>query len=449
MDQKILTGRMVASGAGWSLGSRLVVSVLGLIVGVALTRLMSPEDMGYYFLALSLVPFAVVLAGGGLGQLCVRYVAGHLARNETVAARRTLGRLWSLGLRCAALVGLTAAMVIAGLGDHIFRSVSTVSLALILGVLILATTVQTLVSESFRGFTDMRSASAHSGPVASSLTVLGLLIIGASTGNLDFEGALLVILGSTVVSAALGATALRRRVGALPRGPLRGGPDQLGARDIFSVSLPLLATTALLTVLATADLWVLGAVAPTEDTAAYGVAARTAALVAMPLMVIYGVLGPVIAGSYSNGDRERLGRVLRLTAMVAAIPSVCLAGAFIVAGGPMLAFVYGEHYRAGGLSLAVLSLGQIVAVVTGVCGLLLAMTGHQRVLLLVTGATTVSTVLVLLLVVPTWGMTGAAVISSLGVSAQNIGLMVAARRVTGVWTLAAAPRPMRSKKAMT
>ncbi len=439
MNRNVGLGRQVATGAGWSLASRLVVSALGLIVGVVLTRLLTPEDMGYYFLALSLVPLAVVLAGAGLGQLCVRYVAGHLAHGESVAARQSLGALWRLGLRCAALVALVASVLVALLGDNLFRGVSSASLSLILGVLIFVTTVQTLASESFRGFADMRAASIHSGPVASLLTVVALLVVGASAGNLDVEGALLVILLSTVVSASWGGKILSQRVRALPRGPSLTTPPQLATRRILAVSLPLVATTALLAVLATVDLWVLGAVAPADDTAAYGVAVRTAALVGMPLMVIYGVLGPVIAGSYADGDRDRLERVLRVTVMVASIPSAALVAVFVVAGGPLLAVVYGEHYRAGGLALALLSLGQLVAVVTGVCGLLLAMTGHQRVLLIVTAVSTISTVIALLVVVPMWGMTGAAIASALGLSAQNIGLMVAARRVTGVWTLAALP----------
>lgn len=439
MKRNVGLGRQVAAGAGWSMVSRLIVSAFGLIVGVVLTRLLTPEDMGYYFLALSLVPFAVVLAGAGLGQLCVRYVAGHLARGESLAVRQTLGALWRLGLRCAALVALLAAVLIAVLGDHLFRGVSPTPLALILGALIFVTTVQTLASESFRGFADLRSASIHSGPVASLLTVVVLLVVGASAGSLGVAGALFVILISTVVSAAWGINTLSHRVRTLPRDPSLASPPQLATRHILGVSLPLVATTALLAVLATVDLWVLGAVAPADDTAAYGVAVRTAALVGMPLMVIYGVLGPVIAGSYSDGDRVGLERVLRVTAMVASLPSLCLAGVFAVAGGPLLAIVYGEHYRAGGLALALLSLGQLVAVVTGVCGLLLVMTGHQRVLLIVTAVSTISTVLTLLVVVPMWGMTGAAIASALGLSAQNIGLMVAARRVTGVWTLAALP----------
>lgn len=438
MNASAGVARRVAVGSGWSLASRLIVSVLGLVTGVILTRLLPPVEMGVYLLALSVVPFAVVLAGAGVGQLCVRFVAGDLARGDRGMARQTLTALWRMGVVCAIGLFLLSVVGTISIGDHLFEDANSMLVSLLLGGLVVATALQMLASDSFRGFSDIKSASIYGGPVASLLIVASLIFVGLTAHRLSVAGALLIVFLATALNTAWGILALRRHWRALP--PIAGPqPAHLLPRNVLAVSLPLASTTALLTILATVDFWVLGVFRPAAEAASYGVAVRTATLVAMPLLVIYGVLGPVIASLYTNGELKKLERTLRGTTLAASVPSFILAGGFVIAGSPLLAFVYGEHYRAGGLSLALLSIGQLVSVVTGVCGLLLAMTGHQRLLLTITSVSVVLTVVALLVVVPVVGMTGAAIVSAAGVAGQNVALVAAARRVTGVWSIAAAP----------
>jgi O-antigen/teichoic acid export membrane protein len=442
VDSPPALGRRVVAGAGWSLAGRLVVAGLGLVAGAALTRLLPAEQMGTYLLAASFVAFAALVAGAGINQLCVRYVAEHLARGEAGHARRALHVLLRLGMVCAVVGAFAFAGLTDVLGLTVYGGFGLAPLSVLLGAWVFVTAMQALVSDSFRGLADIRAASVYGGPLASVLVVAGLLAVLASRGELTVTGAVLLAVLAAATSAGWGAIALRRRVHRLPA-RATGDVGRLLTPSVFAVSLPLVLTTALLLVLGSADLWMLGASRPAAEVAAYGIASRTATLVGMPLLVIFGVLPPLIAGLHASGERARLERLLRVTAMAASAPAVVLAAVFAVAGGPLLALVYGEHYRAGALPLAVLSAGQVVSVVTGLCGLVLAMTGHQRLLLGITAASVTATVAALLLVVPVWGTTGAAVVSALGLCGQNIAMLVAARRVTGLFTLAASPGSLR------
>lgn len=440
-------GRRVAGGAGWSLAGRVTVAGLGLVIGVIMTRLLPPEQMGIYLLASSLVVFAAVLAGAGINQLCTRYVAEQLALGQVDRVRRTVSVLMRLGLGCAAAtavasVGLTATLAGTGYGES-----ALLSLSVLLGAWVFVTAAQALVADSFRGLADIRAASVYGGPLASIVVVIGLLVVLVSDSEFTVVGAVALVVAAAAASTGWGALALRRHLRRLPAAPpARDG--RLRPRGIFAVSVPLVLTTALLAILASADLWVLGVVRAPGDVAAYGVAGRTATLVGLPLLVVYGVLPPVIAGLHASGELRRLEQVLRVTATAASVPAVLLAVTFVAAGGPLLAVVYGEHYRIGALPFAVLSLGQVVAVLTGACGLVLGMTGHQRLLLVITSTSVVATVGMLLVAAPVWGMTGAAVVSALGLSAQNVALLVAARRATGLFTLAAPPWSLRSLRSL-
>ncbi len=442
VHQSPALGRRVVAGAGWSLAGRVVVAASGLVAGAALTRLLPAAQMGTYLLASSIVVFVALIVGAGVNQLCVRYVAEYLAQGEPARARWALRALLRLGLVCATGGAVSFAAVTTVLAGSIGGS-ELAPLGVLLGAWVLVTAVQALICDSFRGLADIRAASLYGGPLASVLVVAALLALLASGHAIGVAGAVLIAVVAAVFSAVGGALALRRRVQRLPAPP-PAGVDRLRAPRVFRVSLPLVLTTALLLVLSSADLWLLGASRPAAEVAAYGVAARTATLVGMPLLVIYGVLPPLIAGMYARGDLARLERLLRTAAMAAAAPAVLLTALFAVVGGPILALVYGEHYRTGALTLAVLSAGQAVSVLTGVCGQVLAMTGHQAVLWKITAGTVLGTVALLVLTVPAWGAPAAALVAASGLAVQNLGMAMAARRLTGLSTLASPMAAARS-----
>jgi len=396
--------------------------------------------MATFLIVSSFVAFAALVAGAGVNQLCIRYVAEHLARGEAGSARHSLIVLFRIGLACAVFGAIVSVGFSDLVGARLYPSagISTGRLSILVGGWVLVSAVQALVSDSFRGLADIRGASLFGGPLASALLFVGLLAVARRGGDFTLADALALALLAAASSAVPGTLALRARVHRL-KGASAELISRLQVPNVLAVSLPLLLTTAMLVLLGSADLWILGASQPDAAVAAYGVAARTSTVVGMPLLVIYGVLPPMIAGLHASGETVRLQRLLRMCATIAAVPAASLAVVFVVAGGPLLGLVYGANYRVGAVPLAVLSAGQVVSVGTGVCGMVLAMTGNQRRMLSVTAASASATVAALLLLVPVWGATGAAVVSALGVCGQNVGMLVAVRRTTGMWTFVASP----------
>jgi len=388
--------------------------------------------MGLYLLVLSLVPFFAVLGGGGLSQLAVRYVASHLARGEDAEVPATVRSLWTIAMVGCLLVGFATLLLSLGLSTRVFGLVDLWKLALVLAPLVSVTVVQTLAADTYRGLSDIRSASLFGGPIASTLSLAGAVLLGVMFEHPTTVEALMVVLSATLVSASWGALAVRRRVRRLSAHPTTQAP--YSAASLLRVSLPLMLSTALLLMLATMDLWVVGTKLPPADVAVYGIAVRTATLVGIPLLVVYGVLGPTIAQLHAANQHERLESALRATTALAAIPAVLLTVLFLLRGGDLLALIYGEPYRAGGHALAILSLGQSVAVMTGVCGLLMAMTGHQRLLLNISVCSLVITTAALFVVVPHQGILGAALVAASGLALHNLAMTIAAHRVTRIKT---------------
>jgi O-antigen/teichoic acid export membrane protein len=400
--------------------------VLGLAVSALLARLLSPSDMGAYFLAFSVVTVAAMTARMGLENAVVKVVAENLGRLHLTLARRALEPVYILtavgGLLVGALLSFGVGPVLAA---GAFESPSLARVVPLLGLWVLALAFQIVLAEIFRGLHDIRWATIL-GPTAT--TVLSALAF-------------------TILWVAVGRVQRRVRT-------LQGGPDRsVPIRVVFKESWPLLVTNAAAIVATQVDLWVVGAFRPDSEVAIYGAAARVVLLVSISLTIANQVLPPIIGELNAQGQVERLQKILRSAATIAGLPALAILAVFVFFGGPLLELVFGPHYRAGALVLAILSLGRCVGVYVGACEFTLIMTGNQRTIAVITAVTALVLAFGALAVVDRYGLVGVAIISSATVGVQQFVMLLATRSQTGIWTHAgpmvayralrgrAAPRP--------
>ena len=425
-----LARRLLAQGS-WALAGKLVAASSGLLISVLLTRLLRPTDVGAYFLALSVVTVAALAARGGLEQTVLRIVARSLGSGRPARARSAALRVFGI---VAGTVGLTAIVLGLGggrlLGRALFASDAMAGIGPLMGPWMAYLAFEALLAETFRGFHDLPRASFFGGATSRTLVVVVLLGLLARGSAVTLATVVLLTIGCGIgaLLPALGALwRTLRRLGAA------SAPD-LSSGSILTAGWPLLVSNLSLFVVGRADLWILGSSRPDTEVALYGVAARLVLVVGVPLAVVNAVLPPLIGELHVRGEIDRLERMIRSAASVAAIPSTVLLATFILAGGPILGLAFGSYYRLAAPSLGLLSVGQLAGVWTGSCGYLLIMTGHQRDMMwssLVSGAVTVVGGLA---TVSRLGSVGVAGAVAAGMVTQQTLMLWRARRRCGIWT---------------
>jgi O-antigen/teichoic acid export membrane protein len=125
---------------------------------------------------------------------------------------------------------------------------------------------------------------------------------------------------------------------------------------------------------------------------------------------------------------------VRAAATLAGIPAMLALSGFVLFSGPVLELVYGDYYRAGAVVLVLLSVGKVVNVWAGSCGIVLTMTGHQSTLLVITLLSGLLTVAGAAWAVRDYGAEGVAVVTSAALALQNLLMLIYARRKAGIWT---------------
>lgn len=433
-------GRRLVSGGAWAFGGRVLTALLALVTNALLARLLSPAELGAYFLAFSVILFGMQLSSLGLNSAVVKFVAENIALGRPGHARRVATVCLVIGVAGAVLTGGVYALLGEVIGKGLFNAPAFAAVSGLVAGWMVVMTVQSLVSEVFRGFHDIRLATIFGGSVmgqgmvAGGMLCAGLLVLWFAGSVIHLSTVLLLALASGATSTLVSGWVLRRRLRSLPELPEATDGETPSAPRLLRTSSPMLATNLLSALSTQAPLWIVGAFLVQQQVALYGAAFKLVTMVALPLAVANAVVPPLIAELYSQGRTRELERALRGTAAITGIPAFAVLGAYIVFGSPILAIVYGSYYTAAFPILALLGFGSLANVWSGSCGLTLMMTGHQRLLMSIAGAGVAVVVGGAALAANYSGAAGVAVAVSVGISLQNLAMVLAARAVTGMWT---------------
>jgi O-antigen/teichoic acid export membrane protein len=429
-----LKRRLLAGGA-WVVTGKVITAVSRLAATALLARLLTQEEMGAFGLAFSFVIVGAMAGQLGLQQAVVRLVAESLGTGRRGRARAAVRAVYRHATGGTLAV---AAFLLLGGGSWLALRVwdSPLLAASMTGLVVwvFLWSYQVLTSETFRGFQDLRSATIFGGVISWVLAAGLLFAVWLARGELTFDRVILIIIVSTALSLLPALYKLRLRVRGLPPG------GSMPRGELLSISIPMWVTALTGFALAQSDLWILGAFVPKDQIAVYFSEMQLVALVSMSLMLVNLVVPPFIADLYARGEKRRLQRVLRTTASLAGIPAFLVLLAFVFFGAPILGFVYGPAFREGAIVLALLSLGKLVNVWTGSCGVTMSMTGHQTRLMAITMITSTLTVAGCLAVVRPHGMIGVASVVAAGTVLQNLAMWIGTRYFTGLWTHVGLPR---------
>jgi O-antigen/teichoic acid export membrane protein len=436
-----LLRRRLLSGSAWAFGGKIGGAVIGVVTNGLLARMLSPEEFGAYFLAISIISLGAIIGSLGLAKPAVRFVAEGMGLNRSERVRRTIYTVLGLGVLGALGVSLIYLLVVGELvGRYLFASPVLVAVIGLTAGWMAISVVQELMAETFRGFHDFRMATLLGGLAtggrSGGLVMRGLLLaclaaLWLKSGETDLKTVMLVSLGSGSVSALLAVWLLHIKVSSLG---LQGTETPVSSKEVLHVSLPILAIELTAFVMQSSDIWILGALRSKEEVAVYAAATRLVALVAMPLLMAKLVLPPIIAELYAQGKTVKLERTIRAFSTVAGVPSMLVLMVFILLGEPILGLVYGDYYRSAVTVLVLLSAAKVAAVWSGSCGLVLQMTDHQASMLRVSILTSTLFLIGALLAAQRYGPVGVASVAAVTTTLQNVILVLVAKKKTGMWT---------------
>src|SRR5919112_2686088 len=276
-----------------------------------------------------------------------------------------------------------------------------------------------------QGFGTIKYA-ALVGQIARPLANLALLVFFYLLG-VQILGAVAAYVVSMVLGAALA-------LGSLPRvfPGLFAGKARYEGRELSAASAPMIVAN----VTQYSNLWtavvVLGIFEPVPTVGVYSAAARTAALSSLILISFAGVFSPLAAGLYRQ---DRIGELGRLYADVSRWAFTGALAFFLVTAllSRDVMLFFGREFAHGWPVVVVISAAQLFNSSVGPTARLLAMTGHQKAVMVSTVGSAVAAVALNLLLVPPYGVAGAAAATAAALVFANASSLIFFPRLLGFW----------------
>ncbi len=173
----------------------------------------------------------------------------------------------------------------------------------------------------------------------------------------------------------------------------------------------------------------LGLLGNDESVAALRVAERGAQFVALSLALVNIVISPYILVSNTKGNTRRLQKLARQSARGAFLLALPVGLLLIILGKPIIRLAFGADYAdIAYLPMVVLVFGQLFNVAVGSVGMILSMSGHERMSLTGQLAGLVATLVLAIILVPKYQQLGAALAATVGLVVWNLVMAVAVFR---------------------
>ncbi len=263
--------------------------------------------------------------------------------------------------------------------------------------------------------------------VGTPLVSLPLLAwLATSWGVLGAVGAHVV---ATVLALAWGVVLWRR---ATPH--LKGARADFDRRVLMHTSLPLFGIAVTGLAMTWADTLLLGVWEANRAVGIYGVAVRLSALTGFVLVSVNTIAAPKFAALYAKKEHEQLRRLAQDSTALMIAFALPLLIVFLAVPGKVLG-LFGAEFEAGAVALGILAVGQFVNVGTGSVGYLLIMCGYERTYQKIMVVFAGLNVGLNLLLIPRYGVEGAAVATAASLAGMNLAAAAMVYRKLSILTL--------------
>lgn len=352
-----------------------------------------------------------------LGRSLVRYLGGIPAGNQRNDAYYSVAwAIWGIG---AATIALALSLRPA-IGTALFDDPSLGDFVPLVAVLIAANASLSIPLAYFRSLGRLRLATAIQ--AAATLGTIGVVIAAV----LGFKGGLHT--GVAAWAAARAVAAIVAQALASREVGFRKPRWSETLRTFLRYSLPLVPASAAAWILEYSDRYAIVHILDIERAGVYAASCQLARLMRMMMMPVSFVLLPTMIRLWNEGDRSQVLGLMRVS-LTGYAGVAGLAIGFLIALGPMLLRILGSpaFQQPRGL-LALLVFGQFFVALCLLFSLMLYLHEQTRLVMMVAFVAAALNIGLNLLLIPHWGILGAAVATCVSYATQLAAIILAVGR---------------------
>ena len=382
---------------------------------LVLARVLGAGGYGAFANAMAWVSLLTIPATFGFGILVVRDTAIYRSQGKWALLKGLL----RFADRFVLMLSVALAIVAAGVAGWMFSSPSqammrhTVWIALLLLPLFALYNLQEAATRGLEYVIRARLPGMIVRP--------GLLLCGIVTlyflwpGHLSAPVAMGVNVFAGIVALGLGFVFLRQLLPA----EAKISTPKYTPRPWLKAAFPMLIYGGAQIVLGQTDIVMLGVMRGPREVGLYAAAHRLALLLVYVTIANETILAPIVSRLHAIDEIDRLQKIItkivRLSSLI-----VFPIGLLFIFGGAKILIIFGHEFLAAKIALAILSCGRLLDVALGSGGLILSMLKHEHIVAIVFTITAVINIIFNALLIPHYGVEGAALASAIGLTSAKL-----------------------------
>ncbi len=390
---------------------------------IYVARKLGAERLGIYAIGMSVTGFAGLFPALGLPDAASRFVAVYNANGRMSQLRGFLLRSGGLLVATNLLIGGGIFVARHWIADRVYHLPSLSGYMPLFIALMFCGGLSVFLGRVLGGYKDITRRTVITNFCGTPLMMV--LAVALLMWGMGLWGYIVAqVASAVVVAAALGwsawkLTPVEARCASTPAARLEA--------EVYSFSAAVLGVAILEFLMGQTDKLLLGLYLAPSWVGIYGVAIGIVAFVPIILQSVNQIFAPTIADLHSRGEMQVLGQLYRtLTKWIIGL-TIPLAMVIILFSAPLMK-MFGAEFEAGWPVLVIGTVGQLVNCGVGSVGMMLLMSGNQRRLVKVQAAMAAVAVAANVVLIPWFGIIGAAVASALVTAGSNLWYMREVRR---------------------
>lgn len=393
----------ITKGAGIILGGVIGGKGLLLFYTIFLAKVLSPRELGLYFLGITIVGFLAVLSNIGLRIGVTRFVAIYNGKNDPQRMKGTI--LISVGITL--LPSLTMAGIVFLLGDFvstfIFHKPELGKVIKLLSLSIPFDSLMWIFLAATRGLKFM-----HYTAYIENLAWIGLRFLFALLFLFGFgmrlEGVLLAYLVSSFFSACLAFYYVNKLI---PLVDKKLTPI-FEVKNLLKFSIPMVFSIFLGNLTRQIDILMLGLFISAAMVGIYSIAVRIIAFAEVVFRIFLPIFNPFVAELHDKKEFSKLSNLLKAITRWNVTISFPIFLCLLFSPGFFLHF-FGTEFIQASICLSILTIAHLFSSVSGLPSSIIFMSGRSDITFKNNSAMLLLNVILNYLLIPKYGILGAAI----------------------------------------
>lgn len=389
--------------ASWAFASLAIAAGVQFILRIFLARYFGAGDLGLYTLAFTFYSFGLIFSGFGIDGGVRKYVAENVDDSNRVNILMKSGIFLSFFTGC--IMGFILFIASPYISNYFFKMPELTILLRIVSCTFPFIAVEKTTLGFLNGLRRMKLFALIN--IFQNILVIALTLAFALAG-FDLKYAVISLALPVVLMSILSLLLVRRSLSWLKIIESSGAIKTLVAFGFYVVLANSMGTLQIYV-----DSTMIGYFMTNVDVGIFAVAKTIIPALLMPSQAVQSITTPIIAGHWGKNEIESIGNLINRSMKYAAFYAILIAFVIGFLSQDLIKLLFGQDFISASLPLQILLVGSVASAILSPIGGALSSTAYVKIIFMLSGITVILNIILNILLIPHFGITGAAVASSI------------------------------------